>query len=110
MMLDRRQLFRAAAAAALPLFLRPAFADETPVATRSFALDLYRAVASRTRENVALSPWSVSTALSMTLPGAAGECKAELERALGVRDGLAYHREAGALSRELQALEGVSLG
>lgn len=59
----------------------------------SFAMKLYSEVAStRKGKNLLMSPFSVSTALSLTHPGAAGETKAVLGKYLGLSDEKSYWR------------------
>ena len=48
-------------------------------ATTSFGVSLYRQLASRDNNNVIFSPFSVFSALSMTLLGTQGETKSQLK-------------------------------
>ena len=56
--------------------------------TRLLGSGLWATVASDTAGNVALSPFSVAVALGMTLAGAAGQTRGEMEDVLGGGDGL----------------------
>jgi serpin B len=51
-------------------------------ADRAFAFDLYRAIGASEPGNLFISPYSISTALTMVLAGARGETADELARAL----------------------------
>ena len=55
-------------------------------ADASFAFSLYHELADSSQSNVFLSPYSISTALSMVLAGARTETAAQIERALGSSD------------------------
>jgi serpin B len=55
---------------------------ELVTADRAFAFDLYRAIGASETGNLFISPYSISTALSMVLAGARGETAAELASAL----------------------------
>ncbi|MCB9598555.1 MAG: hypothetical protein H6719_37920, partial [Sandaracinaceae bacterium] len=65
--------------------------------TTGFGLDLYRALAARPG-NLAVSPISVATAMTMTWGGARGETAAEMQRTLHL-DPAGAHESAGALLR-----------
>lgn len=67
-----------------------------------FALDVYRKVAATSQGNVAYSPLSLSTALSMTLPGARGATQTAMEKTMRLsmpQD--RYHRAINELDRQL---------
>lgn len=71
--------------------------------TTTFALDVYRKLPA-SAENVAFSPWSVTTALSMTYPGARGTTQTAFETVL--HQSLPqdrYHRAMNTLDRALEA-------
>ena len=73
------------AASALPRATAPSSANLGVLGTgnRGFAFDLYQRVASSTAgKNVALSPYSISTALGMTYAGARGATAVELKSTL----------------------------
>lgn len=72
----------------------------------AFTTDLYRAAAADSEENLVLSPYSVATALAMTLNGARGTTAAEMERVLRV-DGLdGFNRGMNALTRAVESRAG----
>jgi serpin B len=74
-------------------------------ADRAFAFDLYRILGDTEPGNIFLSPYSISTALSMVLAGARGQTYEELAEALGVvPDRDAWHRARNRLELELTAL------
>jgi serpin B len=67
-----------------------------------FALDLYRElVADEPEANLFLSPYSISLALSMTLPGARGQTWDEMAEVLRADEGEDWHRARNALDRQL---------
>lgn len=71
--------------------------------TTTFALDVYRKLPA-TAENVAFSPWSVTTALSLTYPGARGTTQAAFEAVL--HQSLPqdrYHRAMNTLDLALES-------
>ncbi len=71
--------------------------------TTAFALDVFRQLP-RTADNLAFSPWSVTTALSMTYPGARGATQAAFETVL--HQSLPpdrFHRAMNTLGRTLDA-------
>lgn len=68
-------------------------APETEEAKSSFPMKLYSEVASqRKNDNLLISPFSVSTALSMTHPGAAGQTKKVLGEYLGLSGDESYEK------------------
>lgn len=68
----------------------------------AFALDLYRdLVADDPDANLFLSPYSISVALAMTLPGARGDTFDQLAAALRADDDEAWHEARNALDRLL---------
>ncbi|XP_076435359.1 ovalbumin-like isoform X2 [Babylonia areolata] len=66
-------------------------------ASTSFGVSLYRELASRADSNVIFSPFSVFTALSMTLLGTNGTTKAELRTVLAQRPRQGIHRALRAV-------------
>lgn len=78
--------------------------DAVTEAVNLFGAALFARAAADGDDNVLLSPVSVAVALHMTLAGASGETRAEMERALevaGLGDGL--HAASGAFQRALSA-------
>ncbi|HEX6247012.1 MAG TPA: serpin family protein [Nocardioidaceae bacterium] len=72
----------------------------------AFAADLYRSAAAGSEENLVLSPYSVATALAMTLNGARGATAQEMEQVLRV-DGLDdFNRGMNALTRAVESRAG----
>ena len=58
--------------------------EKLAAVNNSFAFDLLKQIEKeQPRENIFISPFSVSTALQMVGNGAAGETKAEMQRVLG---------------------------
>lgn len=55
-------------------------------ADTAFAIDLYRQVAFREKNNFFLSPHSISIALSMTMAGANGRTLSQMEKVLHLED------------------------
>jgi serpin B len=79
-------------------------------ADRAFAFDLYRTLVADESDNVFLSPYSISTAMSMVLAGARGQTAEELASALGVgADDAAWHLARNRLELELTALADFEL-
>lgn len=76
-------------------------ADGAGVAVNAFGLDLYRQMAGQPG-NLCLSPYSVSTALAMTLAGADGETRAEMERVLHLEGKDAVDGAFAALSKSMK--------
>lgn len=69
----------------------------------ALATDLYKQLATGT-DNLAFSPYSISTALAMTYAGAKGETKTAFEKTLHVSlSSEAWHRSMNFLDRELQS-------
>ena len=78
---------------------------EMVAADRAFAFDLYRTLVAEEDGNLFISPYSISTAMSMVLPGARGETAEELASALGVgADKSAWHHARNRLELELSDL------
>jgi serpin B len=74
-------------------------------ADSAFAFDLYRSVIGAETGNVFLSPYSISTALSMVLAGARGSTADELAAALHVKtNDASWHAARNRLELELAAL------
>lgn len=70
-----------------------------------FAIRLYRKVIEAEQGNVFISPYSISTALSMAYAGARGETARQMAEVLGVSlDDAAWHAARGRLDLELAAL------
>lgn len=67
-----------------------------------FAFDIYRTAGGASSDNAFISPYSISTALAMTMGGARGETEAEMAKALRI-DGLgpSVHPAAYELAAEL---------
>lgn len=73
----------------------------------AFALDLYRElVAGDPDANVFLSPYSLSVALGMTLPGTRGDTFDQLAAALGASDSESWHEARNGLDRLLVDRDG----
>ena len=71
---------------------------------RAFAFDLYHALLATESGNLFISPYSISTAMSMVLAGARGQTAQEVEAVLGVGDQDAWHIARNRLELELMAL------
>jgi serpin B len=68
----------------------------------AFALELYRElVADDADANLFFSPYSISVALAMTLPGARGQTWDEMAAMLRATEGEEWHRDRNALDRHL---------
>jgi serpin B len=77
-------------------------ADPTPGLNR-FGSNLYEQLAKAGQKNLILSPYSVSTALSMALAGANGQTRTEMARALGQpADSAAYHADLAAMLERIR--------
>ena len=90
-----------------------ATADEATVASRvvdAFALDLLHANLGASKGNVALSPWSIVTALAMTRAGARGLTADEMDRVLHSTDQASLHRAMNALDQQLRSRNGTFPG
>ena len=73
-------------------------------ADTAFAVDLYRQVASREKNNFFLSPHSISMALSMTMAGANGKTLSQMEKVLHLEiPEPAFHDAINALDQALTA-------
>ena len=82
----------------------PTGLDVSPVVDgdTAFALDLYRELVSDDPDaNLFLSPYSISLALSMGLPGARGQTWDEMAEVLRADEGEDWHRARNALDRGL---------
>ncbi len=76
--------------------------DELVAADTDFALRLYREIVTAEEGNVFLSPYSISTALSMAFAGARGRTAEEMAAVLGVGpDADAWHAARNRLELEL---------
>lgn len=72
---------------------------------RAFAFDLYRALIAEEDSNLFISPYSISTALSMVLAGTRADTEEELAAALGVGvDQDVWHLARNRLELDLAAL------
>lgn len=70
----------------------------------AFAFNLYRELTASEDVDIFLSPYSISTALSMTYAGARGQTAEEMAAVLGIgSDGEAWHRARNALELTLAA-------
>ncbi len=72
-------------------FVRPLTVQESAVveSSQTFSLKLFKAISalpSESESNLFISPFSVSTALSMALNGAAGQTYSEIQSVLGMSD------------------------
>lgn len=77
--------------------------DATVDSATTFAFDVYRKLPA-TSDNLAFSPYSVSVALSMTYPGAAGATQAAFESVLHLQLPAAqHHRAMNTIDTELQS-------
>lgn len=82
--------------------VRSGEADVAARAVNDVALDLLRLNTGLDQANVALSPWSIATALSMARAGARGETAAEMDRVLHVGDAGTFHQAVNALDQVLR--------
>lgn len=71
-------------------------------AVNDFAIDLMRLNTGLDAGNVALSPWSIATALAMTRVGARSETAAEMDRVLHVPAAGTYDQAMNALDQALR--------
>lgn len=79
---------------------------ETDVGARAvndLAIELLRLNTGIDEGNVALSPWSIATALAMTRVGARAETAAEMDRVLRVQDAGTYNQAMNALDQVMRA-------
>jgi serpin B len=72
-----------------------------------FGADLLARELGEGNGNVALSPWSVATALGMVRAGAAGATASEIDRVLHVDDPALFHQAMKALTQELASRNGT---
>jgi serpin B len=72
-----------------------------------FGVDLLAPELGEGKGNVALSPWSVATAVGMVRAGAAGTTAAEIDRVLHIDDPDRFHQTMKALAQELAARNGT---
>lgn len=83
----------------------PAQLTQMVAGDRALAFDLYRYFVGTEDGNLFISPYSISTAMSMVLAGTRGDTADELAAALGVRQlGSDWHLARNALELELAAL------
>ncbi len=77
--------------------------DQVTAGFNQFALDLHRAAVTGT-ENVIVGPYSLATALSMTMAGTAGDLRSGLAQVLGVPDvdPVGIHPAINALDKILE--------
>lgn len=71
-------------------------------AVNAFAVDLLRMNTGVDKGNVAISPWSIATALSMARVGARGDTATEMARVLHVGDEASYDQAMNALDQALR--------
>jgi serpin B len=76
-------------------------------AVNRFGFALLRPELGGKKGNVALSAWSVATALMMVRAGAAGTTAGEMDTVLGITDVAARHREMNALDAQLALRPGT---
>jgi serine protease inhibitor len=84
--------------------------DDTPAAATSvnrLGVDLLARELGLEAGNVALSPWSIATALGMVRAGAAGTTAQEIDRVLHAPDGAALHQGLKGLAQEMAARNGT---
>jgi serpin B len=79
----------------------PSAAQSAASAVDAFAFDLLRTQTGTTKGNVALSPWSIATALAMTRVGAAGQTATEMDRVLHVGDPASADAGMNSLSQAI---------
>jgi serpin B len=82
-----------------------AIAFDAAEANNLFAFDLYRQLATAHTNNIALSPYSISSAFAMVYGGARGTTAAELKKALYLADQSVTHPAFAALGESLSSLE-----
>jgi len=91
----------------------PASLDDARHAAASingFGLDLLDRNLGAANGNVALSPWSIATALAMVRVGAKGETAAEIGRVLHVADPAGFDQAMNGLGQQLASRNGTSRG
>lgn len=77
--------------------------DQTVDDGTAFAFDVYRKL-DATAENLAFSPWSVATALSMTYPGAKGDTLKAFEKTMHISlPADRYHRAMNTIDLALES-------
>jgi serpin B len=84
----------------------PASLDDARRAAASvnqFGFDLLAPNLGADKGNVALSPWSIATALAMVLAGARGSTATEMATVLHLTDTAAFHQAMNGLSQQLAA-------
>lgn len=87
--------------------------DDAKVAGTSidaFGLDLLRLNLGSTKANVALSPWSIATALAMTRAGAKGVTASEMDHVLHIIDPGTIHHAMNGLDQQLASRNGTFPG
>ena len=84
----------------------------TPAANsvNGFGLDLLRANLGAAKGNVAVSPWSIVTALAMARSGARGLTADEMDTVLHLSDPSATHAAMNALEQQLRSRNGTFPG
>ena len=75
--------------------------QQVVAADGALAFNLYHELASGSRSDVFLSPYSISTALSMVLAGARGKTAEQMSQAIGVSDQAAWHPARNLLAARL---------
>ena len=76
-------------------------------AVNRFGVDLLAPELGESRGNVALSPWSIATALGMVRAGALGTTGTEIDKVLHAPDPAAFHASMRALADALAARNGT---
>jgi serpin B len=87
--------------------LQAADAQGGAAVVNRFGGDLLAQELGEGKGNVALSPWSVATALGMVRAGAAGTTAGEIDQALHVNDPALFHQAMKALAQELASRTGT---
>ncbi|MDO5562131.1 MAG: serpin family protein [Synergistaceae bacterium] len=103
----RKSIEECAAAAGFQTMEPNGGVKETPASKRAatsinkFSFDIYKALA-KTKGNMFISPYSISSALSMTYAGARGKTEEEMAKVLGLDSSI--HKNMGALVKEINSV------
>ena len=81
--------------------------DAAVESSNSLGLALLAPELGASKGNVALSPWSIATALTMARAGARGQTSAEMDAVLHIADPVAIHASANALDAALAQRNGT---
>lgn len=82
--------------------VKETFVSEKATASiNKFTFDIYKALANK-KGNLFLSPYSISSALSMTYAGARGTTEAEMAKVIGLDRSI--HKNMGALIKEINSV------